>query len=1103
MRKLLALLLLPIIALTVMGAAMAPAVTESPALVQTVSDPVLSMAPDHSAPTRIIIPDFDSELTPEQRDKAYASSIYLPTNRWTHMSYHSRVNWWSPVEAANASMSRNTAGMFMNMGNALWNVSSDWARLAMEFTPLNSPLGHQIDKISGVIGKAITGQPVLFALIIAFLLVVVLWRAMKRPGTRPFGKIFQSAIVFGLIMWMGTAAAAGTAGAPTANYKPHAGSPVWIAGAVTGTIDQMAGAAVAGVMDGMLPVIMSADQTAAPHGWSCAAVIQGALDAAASNATPTSGAKAVNVSMNSMWISTAFNTYAVVQFGDSNPFAKEVACRQLERTTEMPSWSRARLLSESVYGNMYTVDPNSSSVTTPFQNMNVPMLQNTGDTEANDAAMVAWAACKPDNAKGTSFTVRGSWSAMGITPDGCRDAFRSADAAGIKGASGGAFNIGDTDAVRAKTSDPAVINFINTLHGRDTGAALASVTSSIVFMVGALFSAGVFGLMSLAVFGSKLFMLLLVAALFLILVVSLFKNESMGETMRQPSFRFLGVTVFAFGATLLLALVATVSLIISSLASMLGPAGQLGPMMWVSFSPLLAVIATHFLFTKLFKIPSPMTAKGALAWGTAGGAVGAAVGTGLASRMQSRGAAAGKAMGRKALASNKYTGWMVRGNGGDAGARKGAGDAGSRKVASAGLGDDIQSQHISAGLGATGDARNGVGAAASVAGGAAVGAGAALAAGAGKVTQVSTERAEAAAGAAEEATKFYSTDRKKEITRDAKQQWRAENPNALRRGIANLKGNLEARNTARAGALADAVGTGEFEETSLLSERARGKVSLINRPALDSFLMAPGEESSVAAIPAAKWADLSPEGKVAATKLAAVNARTAREAEKTERARQAKLRRDARAAAKAELPPLSDRSKAVARSAANSVTAAANRAKTTTAGAATASARTAAAAWSEARTKAMEFRADPTGTALAAATSAAVTSRKAAHTTVDAARKASYSATAGAAQARDAASRAVAVTRTERGRAVAKVAAVAAGSALAIAGNPVVGGAVVAVAAKRGVTQAWDRRTTRKQVKQTQLNEIIAARATARKIAAPSTSIVSDAAPVSTVARAV
>lgn len=251
---------------------------------------------------------------------------------------------------------------------------------------------------------------------------------------------------------------------------------------------------------------------------------------------------------------------------------------------------------------------------------------------------------------------------------------------------------------------------------------------------------------------------------------------------------------------------------------------------------------------------------------------------------------------------------------------------------------------------------------------------------------------------------------------------------------------------------------------------------------MDGFLMAPGEETTVAAIPAAKWADLSPEGKVAASKLAAENIRTEREAQKTERIRQSKLRREARAAAKAELPPLTDRAKSAVKTAANTV---AKQTSDTVRGARTATSRAASTAWSEAKTKSLEFRADPTGSALSAVTA-----------TVDAARKASYATVEGVAKTREVAARAKGLTRTQTGRAVTKSVAAAAGYGIAAMGNPVLGAAMVTVAAGRGAAQVRERFAARQQTKQTQLNEIIAARATARKMPAPRTSIVSDAAPV-------
>lgn len=1039
MRKLLLILLLPVLAFLSMGAALQPTSATHPSAAAS----VLSSAVVHTA--------FDdcSKATcpggsPLERDAAFSAILYLPTNRWSKMEFHSRLNWWEPVQAANASASRAAAGGAMNGGNAIWQLASEVSRSAMDFKPLNTALGFQVDRISGVIGKAITGQPVLFALIITFLLVVVLWRAMRRPGTRPFGRLLQAAIVFSLVTMMGTQAAAGTVGDPPSTYTPKAGSPVWLANAVTGTVDNMASVAVAAVMDGMLPVLTSASGTAPGPGWSCAALIDGSFRAA-KTAKPTAGAEAVNRSMNAMWISTAYTVYTVAQFGDSNPYGKEVACRQLERETTAGAWTRSRMLSQSLYQTLTDVPLADPSKTSPFKSMNVPMLQSTSDNEANDAAMVAWAACAPSDLAGTTFTVRTGWSDW-ITAQNCKDAFSATKPDELKNIGSGAFNRADDDAVREKTDNPDVLNFVSTLHGREPGIALGSITSTIVFFIGALVAAGIFGLMALAVFGSKIFMLLMVAMMFILLVISLFKNEGFGDTMRQPASRFLGVTIFAFGSTMLLTILATFSLIISSLSSLFGAAGAIGPMLWVSFSPLLATIAVHYLFTKVLKMPSPMTAKGALAWGTAGGAVGGAVGAGLVNRMQNRAGAAARGLGRKALSSNKYTSWMVRGGNGASAARKGSGDAGSRNAENTRLGEDLTSQD----LGARSGLSTGPGGAAA-----------------------------ASAEAVAEATKHLSKDSRKELARDARRQWKAENPGALRTRMDAFKNNLTARQDARAGALAAAMGEGaDFDENAMLSSAARGKVSLINRPSMDDFLLSPGD--AVSAISAAKWADLSAEGKLAATKLAAAKARESRQVEKTARAHQAQLRRDARDAATAQLPPLSDRAKAAARAGVNSVRSGVN-----------ASGAAANAAWAEAKTRSLEFAANPAGVSASAARASVDAARKASHLSVDAARKTAAAAVNGAGRVRQAAASTVG---SPKGRAIATGVAVAAGVALAPMGAPVVGGLVVAAAAKN----VHKRHTLRQQAKQTQINDIIVARAAARKTGTPGTSTVSDAAPVTT-----
>lgn len=1048
MRKLLILLLLPIVTILSMGSASLSTVADAataPAAVVTehVAPATLPLTGSGGVALPTKLDDgcsYSNCMTAEERDSKYGASLYLPLNRWTNMDYHSRVNWWSPVEATNASSSRFFAGTLMNFGNGAWKVASDWSRGAMEFNPFNSGLGFQVDKVAGVLGNAITGKnadgswgtPVLFALILVGLLIIIMWRAMRRPGTKPFGKLLQAALVFGIILLMSTQAAAGTRGGGVVeDYKPRVGSPVWTAGAVTGTIDGMASTAVAAVQAGMLPILTSTLGTGSATGWSCTAMIDGSFRAAGKE-NPSAGAEAVARSMNSMWIATAYNTYAVVQFGDSNPYAKEVACRQLERLTTADGYTRTRMLSQSLYKNMSSVSMVDPSNGTPFQTPDAPMLKVDQDTEANDAAMIAWAACQPKNNKGTDYTVRTGWGKTKtgdtwITADDCKAAFAATDAEGMKKAGDGVFNIEDANAAREKTADDAVLNYISTLQGKDQGVALGSITSSIIFLIGAIIGAGIFGIMALAVLCSKIFMLLLVTGMFFLLILSLFKDDSFGQVMQRPAFRFLGVTIFAFGSTLLLAVLATFALITSSMATMFGPAGSIGAIIWVSVSPIIAVIAVHFLFTKLFKMPSPVTAKGALAWGTAGGAVGGAVGAGLMNRMQNRGAAMARGAGRKALASNKYTGWMVNGKGGAGASRKGAGDAGTRDGRE--VGEDITSESLGRPTGT------------------------------GKGEGVSAKLA-ASEGAVAEATKYLSEDTKRDLIREAKSELReqrkgergarrAESFGTMKDRVSELGAKLTARHDAKAALLAGEVAATGDDGDALLSEKARAKVSFVNRDPLADFLTEPGSEpTTVAAIPAVKWKDLSSEGKAQASVLAA----KARAEKREQTAALAKER------------------------AANVVRSSGQFAQNLPATMKSAAVGTA---------KGVAALGTPEGRQNAAAA------------TVSAARATTRATAVGAEKTREVTKKASDIARSAKARSVVRTSAAAVGATALIAGAPVAGAVLLAGAAGSQRKQWSARREQTKEQRQTQLNEILAAKALAhKKKGAPSTSTVSDAAPV-------
>jgi len=831
MRKLLVALILPIVALLSVGTASAATAAEPAAVVQTVA--VGDIAHTNMIPDGCSRAAGCNGVSVDERDNQYSQSFYLPINRWQDMAFHSRVNWWNLYEAGNAVTGRALTGSLMNAGNGLWKTSTDWSRMAMDFKPLETDLGYTVDRMSGVIGNALKNQPVLLASIFVLLLGIVFWRAMRGAGSRPIGKIIRAAFVLALVVFMGTQAFNSTAKAPTGSYKPLPFTPVYLAGATTGTVENIAGAVVGGISGGLLPMVTSQAGEINEEGtgkWSCSAAIDAAFTYAKLKDAPSAGGEAVIMAMNSMWIATGYNIYTVAQFGDSNPYAKEVACRQLERTTSADAFTRARIISQATTGSPYTYS-HTKSGQTPLSNMTYPVWQNSEDNEVNDAAMMFWAACAP-NDSATKFTPRGGWSEF-INDEDCKGAWNAKTGDELKRTK---FNIADTEALLKQTDNPAVFNFVNTLQGRDLKVSMGgSLAAGIIYVIGSFVAFLIFGVLALAVVASKLFMLLLTAFMFVVLLISLFKNDSIAETIQKPAYQFLGVTVFAFGSSLLLALLSMITLMFASLSTVAGSAGSIGALLWVSFSPVVAIMAIHFLFTKMFKMPSPVTPKGALAWGTAGGAIGGAVGAGLMNRIQSGGKRMAKGAGESVLRRTKAGRFFM----GEVGKeRKGAGDAGTRgglgKLSSDTVSEQTRQRDDQDRIG-TGE------------------------------TYTKDNGAELLAATQEELesnTRYLSKGARAKLEREAKDELRAtrrEAKDAAR--DASRQEKLDARTErqqARAALLAEHVAA-NGGDASLLSAKAREAMGAANKSGLDDMS-------------AASWSDLSAAGKRKAAMLAAKNA---------------------------------------------------------------------------------------------------------------------------------------------------------------------------------------------------------------------------------------
>lgn len=850
MRKFLILLLLPIVTFLGIGAAAMPtsAIADTSSIVQVSAVSQTSTAVLPMRPTLCPLGDCGMvEQTEEERNESYAKSFYIPVNRWDSMGFHTRLNWFNPVNAANSASGRAITSGLIQTGSGVWGMASDWTRSATTFDVLNGAFGYQVDKLVGVMGNALLANPVIFAAIFVIVVVGALWRALRSRGTRPWGKALQAGIVMALIAVLTTQAAAGTNGDLNGDYKPRAGSPVWIAASLTGAIDQVAGTIVTPIMEGTRNANNSVRNTP-EAGWSCDATLESLFDLTTMYTGPTAGAEAVTVVVNSLWAETALPTYAAIQFGNNNPYAESVYCHQLERQTDADASTKLRVVSQATLGS-----PLHDNATMALAPKSGPLWTVSSDNEVNDRMLIALAACAPTTTTGgTTYTVRTGWTTKTgtegngdtwVTPADCAMAFSAKNDEEIKG-NGDPFNVGgESEDAHKVTSDARVYNFLEALHGSDGGAVFGGVASAAVYLVGSLVGGAVFGVLGLVVMGAKIVMLIMVAMLFIVLILSLFRRDSFSQSLAGPSQKFLGAAIFAFGSTLLLTVLGTFTLIIATIGGGFFGPGTLGSLMWIAVSPVMAVIAVHFIFTKMLRMPSPVSPRGALAWGTAGGAIGGALGTAATSRLMNRGAGMGSramdALGAKTLGKSKATSWMMNRNQREM--ARGAGDAGTRQ----GLGQPA--------MGAS---------EAASAGGAALGTGAAgAAAAAGQLTRAETRSAR----------------------REARREWRADNPGVSRRAFEGIKGKWSNHNENRMSALRAAAANGQFSdgrggaglpdgigaEAAFLKQGAGNRVSLANASDfdMDNFMAQPGDTvGAIDSRDAASWSDLSSQGKRAATR---------------------------------------------------------------------------------------------------------------------------------------------------------------------------------------------------------------------------------------------
>lgn len=176
---------------------------------------------------------------------------------------------------------------------------------------------------------------------------------------------------------------------------------------------------------------------------------------------------------------------------------------------------------------------------------------------------------------------------------------------------------GDGSAGAADSQTDNARDFLLTLHGNQNASGLVGV---MIYDLSSFGMFAVFGLLAGAVILAKVMAGVFIGICFFVLVGALASNRDF-EPLLKFFKAYLGMSMFAWGAIGLLAVIGLLTSILSNLGESFG--GWLS-ILWSGLSPLMAALVMHHVFKNILNLPSPFKLTAGLAYAStmskAGGA---------------------------------------------------------------------------------------------------------------------------------------------------------------------------------------------------------------------------------------------------------------------------------------------------------------------------------------------------------------------------------------------------------------------------------------------------------------------------------------------------
>ncbi|MFC8797324.1 hypothetical protein ACFT2C_06300 [Promicromonospora sp. NPDC057138] len=546
----------------------------------------------------------------------------LPVNRWSSQTneLHGRLGTFELTERVQRNA---TYPVLLSLGNSMWSGATGMTSAAIEFDILDSA-GQEVDSVAAGIGEALARSGLLLVLVVLGMFGV-LWRARRTGSTRDMvAMLLRTAVAVGLLAVMISGAERSTT--TGGEFRPGTFSPGWI---VTTTNDLVAAVASApAVALSVADTRAGYNHDQAEGAMSCADYIATLKDTYRSGTVTDQMTGSVPLVMSGMWEATGLEVWSTSQFGAENPYGDHIYCRLLEQRAGVSPAEQAAITG--------TTGANEQS-----------LAWHTAMNEQEDRTLIAWAQCRQT---GAGWTLADGWERAGgtRTPSGtiadCESWWQGAawfvDTSGERFADDRtSFEWPDAEAINTDANDPRVRNFLLTLHGHTGGGVTSSLAMVWAYLLASLIVLIVFGLIAIAVIVAKVSMVVMIIAAMFAPLVGLLPGR------RNVAGRYLMVllslSLFVLGLQLILGFVTLVTSLMVTAGRGLFGGGSMVSMIWTGFAPAVGLVVVHLVFTKVLRLPSPLTLQGGQLWArsAASGALGGALGAQVMDRWQRRGAA--------------------------------------------------------------------------------------------------------------------------------------------------------------------------------------------------------------------------------------------------------------------------------------------------------------------------------------------------------------------------------------------------------------------------------------------------------------------------------